>query len=540
MVLRLNAIEDPFLFTLTLPMYIIMFILQIIIFLHFSIKTYGLNISKLIKYYALTLILIALITLSLELWSIVIVHLSSTFPSHHGYCFGAIYVRMLSFILLESALFLFWVIRIRRTFENSIFALKNKFVYSMFICIPSFCFVFMIVLAIFLNPSYYSINVSSISNGYACVVAVNQHSNIPVKIILIIGQLMTLTMNICFGVLFYYKLAKFQEMTVTAAAATIDDRNDAINVLMQKHTLLASISIIVAIISYITFNILIFTASTSSESIYAFHYGFLLIDIDMFIKTITCLLMFQFYQKRFFQICFCCIKIAAIQCSCCTQHNTDDPKPMFHRLNEKAKVFRETNTTNTQSKDISYEDIHDFDTDKNNCLDIELGIGMNNIQIGEYKYLCLLVKCSVNKRIYQHSKNKKERIEDEEPIFRHIARYKNKKQPIARRKNEQRISGSFSHDISNINFYFRKSHQCDFPFVVALKCICSKKDGNILTTYIEQRITMNFNKIKGKNEFKQFRFEPLFKQIANEIKTKQFDRNVLNKSVSANSSMSVI
>ena len=181
-----------------------------IIFLHFLIKSYGLNINKSIKYYALNIIVVLSIILSLELWSILI-DLSSSFPSHSGYCFGEIYLRILSFILLESSMFFFYVIRMSSTFNGSALALSKKFVYSIFISISSVCFLLMILLAIFINPSYHLVNTSfnsSIPNGHQCIIAVNQNNNFPLKIILVISQIITFSMNIFFGWFFYYKLAQ--------------------------------------------------------------------------------------------------------------------------------------------------------------------------------------------------------------------------------------------------------------------------------------------------------------------------------------------
>eukprot|EP01084_Bolivina_argentea_P122512 217079_1 len=475
-----NGIKNGFPFIFTLPIYTILFILESMIFMHFAIKTYALDIMKSIRYYTLTLLFIVLITLFLELWTIVF-DLSSTIPPQNGYCFGQLYVRILSFILFQATMFLFWMIRLRHTFDNSIF--------SMFISVPFLCIVFMITSAIFLKPSHYSINLS-FTNGYGCIIALNKIDNIPIQIILVIGQIMAFIMNIFFGALFYYKLAKFQEMINRASATTtIDDKDYAINILMQKHTLLASISVISTIIAYITFNLLIFTVSTSADIVYVFQYGFLLIDIDMVIKTLTCLLMFRLYQQRFYQICWCCIRIAAvIDCSCLEQKKH---KPMFHRLNQ---VVRE----NKGSKVSPYEDRYGFDSrhKKPVCAELELTVNgapnKNKLElIGNYKYLCFLVKLSTNNRIYQQSINKEERIENEKSIFRQISRYKSKRQSIARRKNEQQMYGSFSY--KGYNFYFRKRDQtlrkkelgyaCAFPFILALKCVCSDKDGEILSQF---------------------------------------------------------
>ena len=120
------------------------------------------------------------------------------------------------------------------------------------------------------------------------------------------------------------------------------ERKHIISVLMQKHTLLAIISILVAIIAYVSFDILMFSFETMEGTMNITTNGtywqlsFLFIDIDMVIKTITCILMFKFYERKFYKICWCCIKIAAIPCCCCK--NATDPKSsLFDPLAKRAQ-----------------------------------------------------------------------------------------------------------------------------------------------------------------------------------------------------------
>ena len=120
------------------------------------------------------------------------------------------------------------------------------------------------------------------------------------------------------------------------------ERKHVISVLMQKHTLLAMISIISAIIAYVSFDILMFAFADknginniTTNGTY-WQLSFLFIDIDMVIKTITSFLMFKFYERRFFKLCWCCIKIAAIPCCCCK--NAIDPKTsLFDPLAKRAQ-----------------------------------------------------------------------------------------------------------------------------------------------------------------------------------------------------------
>ena len=120
------------------------------------------------------------------------------------------------------------------------------------------------------------------------------------------------------------------------------ERKHVISVLMQKHTLLAMISIISAIIAYVLFDILMFADKKRREEGYISTNGtywqlsFLFIDTDMVIKTITCILMFKFYEHRFYKLCWCCIKIAAIPCCCC-RSRLDSKSSLFDPLAKKAK-----------------------------------------------------------------------------------------------------------------------------------------------------------------------------------------------------------
>ena len=115
------------------------------------------------------------------------------------------------------------------------------------------------------------------------------------------------------------------------------ERSDIINLLMQKHTLLAFISVISAISAYILFDLFIFTATSSSQSTISYQYGFLFLDIDMVIKSITCILMFKFYERKFLKLCWCCIRIFAIECSCCCKSNASHYQSLFEPLFEKAE-----------------------------------------------------------------------------------------------------------------------------------------------------------------------------------------------------------
>eukprot|EP01084_Bolivina_argentea_P163445 284343_1 len=169
-----GGVENATLFIATLPIYLLLFVFELAILCHFVIKSYKLKITKLFKQYAIILIIIILITLIFELWSI-LVDFSSTFARRPGYCFIEMYVRILSFILLEAIMFLFWIVRINQIFRFSTFALPQKFVYSIYILIPTLVLASMILLAVNMDTKYYLVSKSfnsRIEYGHGCIIEV--------------------------------------------------------------------------------------------------------------------------------------------------------------------------------------------------------------------------------------------------------------------------------------------------------------------------------------------------------------------------------
>ena len=113
---------------------------------------------------------------------------------------------------------------------------------------------------------------------------------------------------------------------------------------MQKHTICVFCAICVDIFCYLAFDIFIWSKGIYVYDATLWQFAFLLVDIDMVIKTITCFLMFKFYENTFFKLCCCCIKIATFDCHCSKESQSDNDYPriisrvsIFEPLAQKAK-----------------------------------------------------------------------------------------------------------------------------------------------------------------------------------------------------------
>eukprot|EP01084_Bolivina_argentea_P269585 458214_1 len=482
-------IMDSVLYIITLPLHMILFMVQLVIFLNFAIKTRAINISRVIRYFALMIGLIVLFTFSIELWSI-IVDLSSTLPTQYSvYCFIQNYIRCISFIILESTLFIFWVIRLKFTFVGTILALSNKFIYFMFILIPFVTILLMIICIISIQPRYFKIDIAfnpTMNNiGYGCTTI----NNTGLLIFFIGAQCISIIFNLLFGYLFYHKLKIF--ITITH----YNDKSSKLfilarGILMRKHTLLLLITVISTIIAYLLFDIVLYIFYDELQ----WQFAFLFIDIDMAIKTVTCLLMFKFYEKKFFKICCCCIRIAAtLEYACTCDKNINDGISLFQPLIAVliANVVTEEATYNDiygEDRLLTLNDIHDLQLRSHDADRTIYGdhIPMTYI-LGDYTFHALLIKQKMNDnnvhgmfRIFQIAM-RNENIDDEEVLFRKI-------------HQQYDIYGHITYNNSNIFYY--KNDECKLQFVVAIKIETEAiQDGNVISEYVSKCIADGLNKL---------------------------------------------
>jgi len=554
MVEQVGGDESAISHWVTLPIYFILFVFETVLFIHFCISTRKgeLKIKKAFLQHGNILILICLITLCLELWS-VLVDLSTPLPSQDGYCWGQMYVRIMSFIFLDAIMFLFWIVRIRHTFAQSVFKLSKVFVTTIFIVVPFLVILLMAVLGIFMTPSYYAVS----PNGYGCVVLVNDDNNQSVKGVLIFGQILAFSLNIFYGVLFYVKLSQFQLKCATSIQATArdpDGKPSALDVLSQKHTLLALISTISAIVAYLIFNLLLFTTSTESQSISALQFGFLLIDIDMVIKSVCLLLMFNIYTDHFYKWCFCCISLSAVDCSnrckCCSTVNADDfnkRNPVFQRLKKQATIsrLRLEKIEKKEDEPVYLGNKWDIDGEAYTAEGVDDAIGtvFYNVRDLKYDYLNLLVKVrtadhpKMETKIFQYASSDAEKMQDEDGIFKQADRqkYDYNQQDLTRHRNAAKIYGDFMDEnekhanLSKHKIYFRKSDpDYKWPFAVVVKANTNDEDGETLAYYVKEKIKQTLD---GSDRLERFQYAPLLEGIVVELRSKKLDKNLLFRRV---------
>eukprot|EP01083_Nonionella_stella_P039979 108734_1 len=475
---------DSLAYWITLAIYSLLLIAVLIIFLHFAIKTHKLDMSCTIRGFALVIGIIILFTISFELWTIVFdISLSSQFRSK-PYCFAQAYIRCISFILFECVLFVFWVIRLQLTFYGSILALPNAFIYAMFILLPSLTLVLMVLLAV---------SLASIDFNNKCTIS--DHTSMVT--FFLCGQLFAFIFNAFFGYLFYLKLTKFVDVICSQSSKHFansysEQRQDAISVLMQKHTLLALITVCSTLIAYTMFDIFLYAMDAQWQ------YAFLFIDVDMVVKLTTCLLMFKLYEYKFFKICGCCIRIAAMPCyMCCKSHKEEDYISVFKPLAQKAKGF--------ETKD-DYDDV--FGEDRLILSDKEEDATHEDdevLTVGKYIFYGLLVKAQMQEnkmrqKIFEYSM-RNERIEEE---------------MINQINKESEAMGQLKENL----FYYR-NNDCQYSFIVAMKLeVESVKDANIVTRYVSKRIQDALDQIDHLNGFD---YESLLEEIVKDVRTNNMD-----------------
>mmetsp|Transcript_22709 Transcript_22709/g.36457 ORF Transcript_22709/g.36457 Transcript_22709/m.36457 type:complete len:573 (+) Transcript_22709:60-1778(+) len=532
-------------FLVTLPLYVLMLIAETALLCHFVWTVFRKNsdqqLNPLFLRYSVVLICMVLLTLCIELWSI-IVGITSTIPSRGAYCTGQMFLRILSFIILECSMCLFWIIRIRGTFIDSVYQVSEVLSYSVFISAPLIALLLAVLLAVYMIPVYYALDAPL--KGYGCAVLIHGDNNVAVKFVLLAGQILAFVLNIFFSVLFYHKLSTFQHQCATAVKATArEGKPSDVDLLMQKQSLLALVSTISAMVAYLVFNIWTFTASSASDSIHTMHYGFLLIDIDLVVKSFAMVLMFRFYTGYFVKVCWCCIRVSAVDCSakcrgclCCSTVDADDfnkHRPVFESLKVQSSQVRlklERRETITKYTKVSANVV---DSAKYTAADLDEAIGTQFYPVKKlhYEFKWLLVKASKSSssrtggvaqsgKLYEFMEDGEE-IKDQETLFQEIAKCKSKRQQLTRVRNEKAEYGHVTHE--NVNVYFRRN-MGRYPFVVAVGCDAPELDGYILSHFVLTKMQQHMATLSDKDKFG---YESVLQEIVQELKTNTMDQNVL-------------
>ena len=201
---RINDNERSVLnYMISIPIDGIFLIIIIMILIGWIYKTKTKQISSKIKIGANILLIIGLFIMIIEIWTTIFDLYYNNIHKNNVYCTIMLFFRLNGYIWFEIILYIFWLIRLKHTFYNSVLAFTNLFYYS-FLGILSF--IGMLLSAIYFigikndNPCSLQLNNNDM---YQCHINRDE----PVTYILLIGtQIMSIILNIYFGVYFYVKL----------------------------------------------------------------------------------------------------------------------------------------------------------------------------------------------------------------------------------------------------------------------------------------------------------------------------------------------
>ena len=295
---------------LSLFLHIICFIVQSLVITHFYIKMRKptRTISKSIKFAAVSVIGFTWIAILFDIIiGIIDLFIKMDFDT---YCYTIYYMRYIRIILFEVVLSGFWIIRLNHTFKFS--ALEIKFITfaiifgAILLFSSGLSIVFIIIFNQLKDENIFYTKLSSINESAEPIIAGNAcyiHWTNNVLFLLLASQFLILLENIGFAAVFWLKLKSLHKIVIHSAdlSSQSGQRVQRIYQLQQKHTLLATIPILVTIIVYTLFDISNFFSLPVSTL-------YFLTNIDMIIKGVCMLLFFKFYARRFGQLCCCCIK----------------------------------------------------------------------------------------------------------------------------------------------------------------------------------------------------------------------------------------
>eukprot|EP01084_Bolivina_argentea_P105189 188305_1 len=291
---------------LSLALHAICFIVMSIIILHFYVKMRkpSRKISKSIKFAAICVLTFAWIAILFDV-IINVFDLTIYYKNNSDiYCYTIYYLRYIRIILFEMVLCIFWIIRLNHTFKHSALEIRLRtfiFIFSLIIIISTALSIIFIILLNDLKNKNIVYNkllyLPNNSNKYTCIINWNNE----ILYLLLCSQILILFENITFSTLFWIKLRLLHKIVVNSMDLSSQSarRTQRIYELQQKHTLLATIPIIMTLIIYILFDI---------SNYFSYYTLYFLTNIDMITKCLSMLLFFKFYSRRFGQICYCCIK----------------------------------------------------------------------------------------------------------------------------------------------------------------------------------------------------------------------------------------
>ena len=303
---------------ISLLFHVICFIIQSLIIAHFYVKIRKptRQISKAIKFAAISVIMFVWIAILVDI-AIGVLDFAVKLQ-FDMYCYTIYYMRYIRIILFEVVLSLFWIIRLNHTFRYS--ALEIKFttfaIIFVLILLSSFglSFTFVIVFNEIRDDHIFYTDLQSYkANGDANATPIIEGNSCYIRwttetlLLLLASQFLVLMENIVFSIIFWNKLKSLHKIVVNSAdlSSQSGQRVQRIYQLQQKHTLLATIPILVTIIVYAAFD----AANYFNLPVSTLYF---LTNLDMIIKSLCMILFFKFYSRRFGQMCCCCIKCIGI------------------------------------------------------------------------------------------------------------------------------------------------------------------------------------------------------------------------------------